>query len=333
MKRIFQRIGVVLILASLAAGAYVASIFADRPSIAALDDLRVPPAAAESQGVSVTFLGVTTVLISDGETALLTDGFFSRPGLLAMTRDLASDPDRIQQGLSLAGIAQLDALFTVHSHYDHAMDVAEVARSTGALVVGSSSTANIARGGGLDEAQIREVPSGATLAFGAFRVHLVGSRHFPLAPPEDPLLGRAIEAPLTQPARVDAWLEGRNDTLIFEHPLGTLAVQGSAGFLEGALEKYRADALLLGVGGLGQQDDAYRDAYWKNLVTDLGAQRVFPVHWDDFTKPLGEPLVAFPRRVDDLDVTVAFLRRRAAEEGISLGLLPFAERVVLFSAD
>jgi hypothetical protein len=38
------------------------------------------PVAAGALGV--TFLGVTTLLLDDGDTAVLTDGFFSRPSLL-----------------------------------------------------------------------------------------------------------------------------------------------------------------------------------------------------------------------------------------------------------
>ncbi|MFC6341611.1 hypothetical protein ACFP8W_06455, partial [Nocardioides hankookensis] len=38
----------------------------------------VPPADGP---LGVTFLGVASLLLDDGETRLMTDGFFSRPGL------------------------------------------------------------------------------------------------------------------------------------------------------------------------------------------------------------------------------------------------------------
>ena len=39
----------------------------------------VPPAAGD---LAVTFLGVSTLLFDDGESAVMFDGYFSRPSLL-----------------------------------------------------------------------------------------------------------------------------------------------------------------------------------------------------------------------------------------------------------
>jgi L-ascorbate metabolism protein UlaG (beta-lactamase superfamily) len=318
--------GVALALAGLAA-AWLAN---DRPRLADYAALEAPAAPAGAEGVSVTFLGVSTLVIRDGATTLLVDGFFTRPGVLALRGEIAPDAEHIARGLTLGGVTRADAIFTVHSHYDHAMDVAEVAKRTGALVVGSRSTANVARGGGVPEQRIREAAPGDAVPFGAFTVRFVASRHYPLPPPGDALLGREIEAPLTPPAPVSAWLEGRSDSLVFEHPRGTLLVQGSAGYLPGALARVRADAVALGVGGLGRVDDAYRDAYWREIVTATGARRVFPVHWDDFTRPLGEALLAPPRVLDRFDRAMAWLRRRAEADGVALQLLPFATPVALY---
>ena len=42
------------------------------------------PAATAASPLTVTWAGVTTLLIDDGESAVMTDGFFSRPGLLTV---------------------------------------------------------------------------------------------------------------------------------------------------------------------------------------------------------------------------------------------------------
>ena len=42
------------------------------------------PAATTASPLTVTWAGVTTLLIDDGESAVMTDGFFSRPGLLTV---------------------------------------------------------------------------------------------------------------------------------------------------------------------------------------------------------------------------------------------------------
>ena len=118
-----------------------------RPDLAAHADLfHVPPAAADAP-VRVTFLGVATLLVDDGSSAVLTDGYFSRPGLFRVAfRPLAPSPQRIGAGLARAGIDRLEAVLPVHTHVDHALDAAEVAARTGARLVGGRSAVNVGRG-------------------------------------------------------------------------------------------------------------------------------------------------------------------------------------------
>ena len=60
-----------------------------RPSLSSYADrFDVPPAAGD---FGVTFLGVASLLLDDGETAIMTDGFFSRPSL---PRTAAAAPSR-----------------------------------------------------------------------------------------------------------------------------------------------------------------------------------------------------------------------------------------------
>jgi L-ascorbate metabolism protein UlaG (beta-lactamase superfamily) len=307
---------VLLVLAAAAGWTFLA--LRDRPSLEPYASLRLPAAEPAAGAMRVTFLGVSTLLFDDGETALLTDGFFSRPGLLrTLLGKIEPDRGRIEAALERAGIRSLAAVFAVHSHYDHAMDSPEVARRTGALLVGSESTANIGRGWGLAEERIRVVRPGEPMTFGAFRVTLLVSRHFP----HGMAMGE-IRAPLVPPARAFDYLAGESYSILIEHGGRRLLVQGSAGYVEGALQGPRAKVVLLGVGALSTQDDEYRRAYWREVVTAVGARRVIPIHWDDFTLPLDEPLRPMPRRLDDLDVTMRFLLAGVSESGIDVRLLP-----------
>ena len=113
-----------------------------RPDITAYAD-RFDVPAAEGD-LSVTFLGVATLLVDDGESAWLTDGFFSRPGLLDVAlRKIAPDEARIDACLQRAGIGDLEAVIPVHTHFDHAMDSAVVAERTGATLIGGSSVGHL----------------------------------------------------------------------------------------------------------------------------------------------------------------------------------------------
>ena len=73
-----------------------------RPELATYAD-RFDVPTAEPGGLSVTFLGVSTLLVTDGTSALMTDGFYSRPGLprVALGR-IAPDPARIDACLARA---------------------------------------------------------------------------------------------------------------------------------------------------------------------------------------------------------------------------------------
>lgn len=116
-----------------------------RPSMA---EVGIPYAAAAAEaepGVTVKWFGVTTLLIDDGETQIMTDGFFSRPSLLdiLMKRPISPDQQSISSMIKKHNINRLAVVIPVHSHYDHAMDSGEVAKQTGALLLGSNSTSFI----------------------------------------------------------------------------------------------------------------------------------------------------------------------------------------------
>jgi L-ascorbate metabolism protein UlaG (beta-lactamase superfamily) len=317
LRRIAIGLGALL----LAGAGVLAWAWNDRPEVAVYDELLLPVAEPAHGALRVTFLGVSTLLFDDGDSAVLIDGFFSRPPLLltAFGR-IGPDEDAISRALEDLGIEKLDAVVTVHSHYDHAMDSPEVARRTGAKLVGSISTAWIARGQDLPERFIEVVRGGETLTFGNFEIVMLPTRHVP----HGQGMG-ALDEALVPPARALDYLEGGSFGVFLRHGDRRVLVQGSAGYVEGAFDGERADVVFLGVGLLGTSPADYRSAYWRETVAAVGARRVIPIHWDDFTKPFGAPLVALPRLLDDLDVSMDFLRARGVAEGVELRMIPFAE--------
>ena len=333
MRARLSRIALRLILAALllvAAGiGWIVYRLNDYPSLepyaSYLLEASEPP--APGSGISLTFLGVSTILISDGETALLTDGFFTRPSLTTVALGKV-EPDReiIAEALERADIDALAAVIVVHSHYDHAMDAPEVARRTGAMLVGSESTANVGRGWGLAEDRLRGPESGEAMRFGDFTVTLIRSKHFPH--------GRAmgeITEPLVPPAKAMGYQEGGSWSVHVEHPLGSLLIHSSAGWIPGALDGYRADVALLGIGLLGTRDEAYRQNYLREVVEAVGARWVVPIHYDDFTRPLDQPLLPLPAFFDDIDASMRFLVEQAeTRPDLDLALLPSGKPVVVF---
>jgi L-ascorbate metabolism protein UlaG (beta-lactamase superfamily) len=280
----------------------------------------VPPAVAD---FSVRFLGVSSLLFDDGRSGVMTDGFFSRPSLrtVAFGR-VGPDSARIGAALTRLGLDHehggrgLDAVAVVHSHFDHVMDSATVAQRTNATLIGDESAANVGRGAGLPDDRIHVVTPREPVAYGAFTLTFLESVHCP--PDRFPGI---IAEPVVPPVPVAAYKCGEAWSILIEHTSGrTALVQGTAGSVPGALDGRRADVAYLGVGQLGVQDEAYIRTYWTQTVQAVKARRVVLIHWDDFFRPLDQPLRALPFAGDDLTVTLRVLAELADDQHVALHL-------------
>lgn len=289
-----------------------------RPDLAQYADRFTVPVADSDAALTVTWLGVSTLLIDDGSSALMTDGFFSRPSLARVgLGKVAPSAARVDGCLARVGVKRLAAVVPVHTHFDHALDSALVADRTGARLVGGESAANVGRGYGLDEDRLVVVDSAAPIRLGNFDITLVKSRHSP----PDRFPG-TIDQPVVPPVKAAAYRCGEAwTTLIHHRPSGRrVLIQGSAGFVKGSLSGQRAEVVYLGVGQLGVQSRAYIAEYWTETVRAVGARRVVLIHWDDFFRPLSKPLRALPYASDDLDASIRVLEELAAQDGVALDL-------------
>jgi L-ascorbate metabolism protein UlaG (beta-lactamase superfamily) len=276
------------------------------------------PAADTDAPLTVTWLGVATLLVSDGTSALMTDGFFSRPSLASVAvRRVEPSMERIIGCLERTRIRTLDAVIPVHTHYDHALDSAVVAGRTEAKLVGGESAANIGRGHGLGEDRIVVAKSGDPMTLGAYEVTLIESKHSP--PDRYP---GVITNPVVPPVKVSEYKCGEAWSVLIHHPHTgrRLLIQGSAGFVAGSLAGQQAEVVYLGVGQLGLQSEQYMVDYWTEVVRSVGARRVVLIHWDNFFRPLTQSLQALPYAVDDLDATMRVLNRLALEDNVALNM-------------
>ena len=289
-----------------------------RPDLARYADRFSVAAAVGGTPLSATWLGVATVLLTDGASAVLTDGFFTRPGLARVASSrLAPSPARVDECLSRAGISTLDAVVCVHTHFDHALDSALVAERTGARLVGGESTANLGRGHGLSPERIVIATPGEPMLFGAFEITLVASRHCP--PDRYP---GVIDEPLRPPVRASAYRCGEAWSVLVAHQptRHRCLIQGSAGYVPGLLDDYQAEVAYLGLGQLGLQSEQYLRQYWTQTVRAVGAHTVVGIHWDDFFRSLSRPLRALPFAADDLDHSMRVLAGLADADGVALRL-------------
>ena len=289
-----------------------------RPDVGRYSHRFTVPVAESGAPLTVTWLGVSTLLLDDGSSTLMTDGYFSRPSLAQVALGKVSpSPARVDGCLARLQLTRLEAVIPVHTHIDHALDSALVADRTGARLVGGESAANVGRGYGLAADRLVVAVSGEPIRLGAFDITLIKSRH------SDPdRFPGEITAPVITPVRASAYRCGESwSTLVHHRPSDRqLLIQGSAGFVKGSLAGHRADVVYLGVGQLGIQAEPYLVDYWTETVRTVGARRVVLVHWDDFFRPLSKPLRALPYAADDLDVSLRVLSKLADQDGVALDM-------------
>lgn len=248
-------------------------------------------------GVTATFLGNTTILVSDGETNLIVDGFLSRPGLIrsliGRVRPNRAVIERELRDVGISGLGSLDAVLVGHAHHDHALDAVAVAGMTGAQVMGSESYRFIHEGnnGKTDSASLFIVPTdGTTRTYGQFTVTFLPSSHVGSHNFVSHRIEGDIDKPLEMPARIWRFKTGDVFAIHIAHRHGKLLVTTTAGVqIDGALG-YKADVVFLGVGFLNEESQYRRDAYWTEYVERPDPELVVPVHWDNFSRPLSRPL-------------------------------------------
>jgi L-ascorbate metabolism protein UlaG (beta-lactamase superfamily) len=333
LKRWVKKTAIAVASVVVVAAVALVWLWRDRASLDAIDWAPYPYIEPSLDAVTMTWLGVTTLLFDDGETQILIDGFFSRPTLAdaLLGRPVDSDAATINYVLDEYRIRRLAAIIPVHSHYDHAMDIGAIANRSSASILGSTTTAQIARGAGVPDDQIVIAEDGGSYSFGQFAVTMIESPHAPIGWGGSVPLAGTIDEPLSTPAPISAWREGQSYSIVVAHPHGTTLVHGSGGFSANRLNGIKADVVMLGVAlleGLGRD---YVQQYWQALVTTTGAAHVFPIHFDDHTQPFGD-IVLYPRALDDFIETAGWLEeiRSTWDSDARLHLPEFGKPIVLY---
>ncbi len=321
--RIRKILKVVLLVLGLVVVAALAFLKA-RPSVD-VDSARTlyRQDAAAKPGLRAVFFGTSTLSLTDGMNTIMIDGFFSRPSLLRLLTALSPDIDEIAFALSKAP-RRIDAIFVAHSHHDHAMDSGLVAMKTGAVVHGSESTLNVARGQGTLASQLRLLQVRTPLQIGRFRVTAYETPHSP-----EPISPGFITEPVHTPAKLSDYRMAENFSFFVEHPLGNVLIVPSANYSPHAFDGIKVEMVVLGVGGLGKQSAEFAEAYWSEVVRKTGAKLIFPVHWDDFTLSLREPLVPLPYFLDNMKASMERVNAKAERDGVTVRFLPALREVTL----
>jgi L-ascorbate metabolism protein UlaG (beta-lactamase superfamily) len=282
--------------------------------------------AQDPGGLRVRFSGVSTLLISDGDTQIVIDGYYSRQPHYAVRR-IAPDPTQIANARAVLGleafhcagapgqaVANCDALaqrglalvIPAHAHYDHAMDSAIIAAMTGARLIADRSVRHTLAASrayvevpglalnwdAVDQVEPFETADQRVRRFhtGAFTVTLIRTPHFDS--PITRLGPPTTPDSLTFPTRIFGVGEGTSLSIHIRHGAQSLLILPSAGDVGPALAEaaqqvdLAADVVFYGIGGFGWKPRDERDRTIRAVLRQTRARRIIPVHWDYDGAPL-----------------------------------------------
>ena len=242
----------------------------------------IPSTDPADDAVRVTWMGTAGLYLFDGTTGIYIDPFVSRYGLIRVGFGMSLTPryDLIDQWLDVTGGRQAAAVLVSHSHYDHVMDAPFFAKAADAMMAGSESTANVARGADIAEDHIRIIQNRESVKIGDFTATFIQSTHSPALFGKIPWQG-TIDAPLSPPQPASAYREGGSYAILITHPKGSLLHYGSPGIKPGIFENMSVDVVFLSIGGRKNTPPLIA-----HVISPLNAKTVIPIHFDDLFGPL-----------------------------------------------
>lgn len=239
-----------------------------------------PQPHSSTQGLTVKFFGVSTLLLDDGRDQILIDGFFSQPSLWqVLSRPIQSDRALLEQLVQCHELSRTQAIVVSHSHYDHVLDVpALLEMLPETAVVGSPSTLNIARANPkVTPQQLQPVKPWQVQHWGHFQITAIPSQHTPPTAVNDDL-GEELLQPLTLPAKFSEFKEGGSFDYLIEHAGHKILVKASTGFIPDQFKNLQVDTLFLGIAQLSRQSNDYQQQYLTETLKMLKPKVVIPVH-------------------------------------------------------
>ncbi len=234
-----------------------------------------PSRATPTAPIELTYLGVAGFQITAAGKTILVDPYFSRPDFTDDNAGIVPDAAAIAKHSP----AKADLVVIAHSHIDHLLDAPEVAKRTGAQLMGSDSTVRVGKASGVPDDQLIQVKGGEDYAFDGFSVRVIPSLHSAIW--EKHALHRAIAEPVTLPLTFSQYEEGGSFAYYVRVGGHEVYVQSSANFIEREVMGLRPTIAII-AGGLRE----HVHDYTCRLLTALGKPPiVIATHFDDWQKP------------------------------------------------
>jgi len=265
-------------------------------------------------GLELTWLGTAGIRLAYQGTVVWIDPYVTR---LSLRDLLARRVVRPSQRAIAAWIDRADAVLVGHTHFDHALDVPEIARRFGCKVYGSTSLAHLMALHELAGQAVVVAPH-RDYEVGPFRFHFVPSQHAKLQ------LGLAVPyaGELTCDHVDQLSPQGYRCGQVWGIHVEVAGIriyhQGSADLIEDEIRDRGVDLFLCGISGR-----RFTPRYVERIVRALEPARIIPTHHDDFFRPLEAP----PRFSFNVNLTGFAEEVHRASRDLAIATLEVGRRI------
>jgi L-ascorbate metabolism protein UlaG (beta-lactamase superfamily) len=223
--------------------------------------------------LSFYWLGVAGIELKCEEQTLLIDPFLSRPSI----RYLFSGKANPDNELIKEKIEQAENILVTHAHYDHLMDVTQIAINAGACVFGSDNTCQLLKILGVREEKIKLIKVGERFLLGNIEINVIAARHPYLPLFDSGPLGSVHKHYLRlRDYRMDEcfsfFIKFRSIKVLVWSSIST----------QGAIP---ADVLLLRA--------VANQSWYREMLEKVQPKLVIPTHWDDMFRSVDKPIQPF----------------------------------------
>ena len=259
--------------------------------------------------LSITFLGNSTLVLDDGETGIVIDGFVSRPGVTQLLEPIAPNTRAINEIFSEQAFPRIDVVVPLHAHFDHFLDAPYLVRMRRAQLIGSKTSVMINRqvqrcyGETKFDLGSQVAVLGEPIAVGAFGIDFETGSHSKTrglvqsVAPRNTFYRYSINPDVVdfcKPVHARYYRQGKSYNVYLTHHStgGDIEIAVLGGMVQ---RKHRVDAseshrlkdadiivLPLPVLGRGSDHQDFAKWLWKLLGEKSAITHIIPVHWDAF---------------------------------------------------
>ncbi len=231
-------------------------------------------------GIKFYWLGTSTCIFTDGKTTIAFDAFITRYGLLhlGLQRPVISKKEVVDKWLKKVGVKKLDSIFINHNHFDHILDLGNMAKYGSPRVYVSPNGKIIAKSQGVAKDQIFSQTHGEVFKSGDFQITALKGKHAAHVMGHVFFGGKIDKKNFSKTPTVSDYKNDEGFGYYLEHPKGNILFWPSSNIptdFDPFEPVKKVDVLIQGI-ALRKSSEFIYD----KIVKRFNPKGIIPVHYD-----------------------------------------------------